>query len=1359
MAATAINFYAGLNLNRSSLLNARIQNLTSDAIQTPKLDGMIWYDDNAGNKHFYGYDATSAVDFKVPRLDVAETVSGLYTFNRIGAPLAVGASSFDQLVSRFNADLLDGYHADLVNNPSTIAARDGGGRMQASDPVALLDVVNLGYMTGFVAGIRDPKDAARVATTTTLPANTRTGNTLTADANGSINSPGLDGVTTLAVGDRILVHNEVLGANNGIYALTVVGTAGTPWSMVRSTDADTSAEVTNGMQLWVTEGTLYGSTGWLLTTPDIITLNATALTFIQINGTTVIAAGNGIVKVGNTIHAVTSSAYTTGAIIYATGASTLGQSAALTGVIYGNGTSAPTASAGTANYVPRWSATAPYLTSTGSIYDTGSAVGIGNVTPQAALDMGNGVAGRSIIWAGSSSLWFTTIGSAHTSAALGLLSFLKHSTSADQYQFSYTGTVPVAGIRVAGATLGDILFFNSAAAARTAGVVYDHITNTKFTIKEDGNVKVHNLTASRFVQTDASTHLASIDLFGGTNTWTGANTFSGAISVPTPTTGLHATTKDYVDGIGAIAGNGLVRVGGTLHVATSSAYTTGRPIYATGAATLGLSSVIFDSGTAIGIGTTAPGELLDIQKSTAGTGSIVGAVLVATVSTGDITDGFGSALYLGIKDAAGAMTYGVQIASIRDGADNSQALDMSGMNAGVRNTGQLWLDSSGNVGIGTVTPADQLDLESGNTTARGISIGNYAAGGNAKAKLQYSGTTASVYLDALPDPGGVAQVFGLRTIVAAVTAERFSVNAAGKIKVHNLTASRFVVTDSSNYLASIDLYGGTNTWTGANTFSGAVIVPTPTVGTHATTKDYVDALASGLRVKEPVRVATAAALPANTRTGDILTATANGSINGTGIDGVTTLAVNDRVLVKNEATQANNGIFYVSQVGDASNPWKLTRTTDADTAAEVTKGMYTYVSAGSTNISTSWVEELTVTTINTDAIAFQKFFQAAAYIAGVGLTLTGQTFAVDQAFSPTWTGAHIFKNSGGVVLDPHGTSAGNTTELRFKELAANGSSYVGIKAPDSIAGSLMWTLPGADGAAGDFLTTSGAGVLSFTATLAANHGGTGLASYAVGDILYATASTTLARRAIGTSGQILSVGAGSLPVWEDAYGLLLTTGTGTINYIAKWDSTNSLNNSLLFDNGTNLGYNTATPADKFNVVVPLATTGGITVESLDRSIISLGLYQKSSVARDYGFAQRITATVTDLVYSRRVANVDSDWMTVYNASGLVKIHSLTASMLVQTDSSTRLVSSNTLPAGSLIGGVGIARITAFTLTGAASSYTLTHSYGTLDVQIWLRNVSTGELSLANFVAISTSQVRIDFTFTRSSGEFVATVVG
>lgn len=127
---------------------------------------------------------------------------------------------------------------------------------------------------------QDVKASVVAATTGALAANTRTGNVLLADANGALGA--IDGVTLVAGTSRLFVKNEATGANNGLYLVDSLGSAGTKWQMTRAVDADTSAKVTSGMVVVVSEGTANADTAWKLDTNDPITLNTTALTFTQI---------------------------------------------------------------------------------------------------------------------------------------------------------------------------------------------------------------------------------------------------------------------------------------------------------------------------------------------------------------------------------------------------------------------------------------------------------------------------------------------------------------------------------------------------------------------------------------------------------------------------------------------------------------------------------------------------------------------------------------------------------------------------------------------------------------------------------------------------------------------------------------------------------------------------------------------------------------------------------------------------------------------------------------------------------------------------------------------------------------------
>ena len=154
--------------------------------------------------------------------------------------------------------------------------------------------------------------------------------------------------------------------------------------------------------------------------------------------------------------------------------------------------------------------------------------------------------------------------------------------------------------------------------------------------------------------------------------------------------------------------------------------------------------------------------------------------------------------------------------------------------------------------------------------------------------------------------------------------------------------------------------------------NGNISVATPTADAHAATKAYVDAARSGLDVKQSVRVATTANI---------------GLATALTIDGVE-LAVGDRVLVKNQDTEANNGIYVV-----ASGSWA--RAEDADSSAEVTTGMFTFVSEGTVNADSGWV--LTTNdaiTLGATGLTFVQFSGAGQITAGAGLTKDGNTIDV-----------------------------------------------------------------------------------------------------------------------------------------------------------------------------------------------------------------------------------------------------------------------------------------------------------------------------------------------------------------------------
>jgi len=176
---------------------------------------------------------------------------------------------------------------------------------------------------------------------------------------------------------------------------------------------------------------------------------------------------------------------------------------------------------------------------------------------------------------------------------------------------------------------------------------------------------------------------------------------------------------------------------------------------------------------------------------------------------------------------------------------------------------------------------------------------------------------------------------------------------------------------------------------------------TPTDAADAATKGYVDSVAEGLHIHESVVAAT-------TTNVNLANALENGDI----LDGVT-LATTNRILVKNQTTQSENGIYVVQASGQPS------RAADFDTASEVDSGDFVFVYGGTANAGTGWVQTNRPATIGTDAIAFTQFSGAGTYIGGAGLTLDGTTFNVG-AGTGIQVNADTIENTG--VLSITGTA-------------------------------------------------------------------------------------------------------------------------------------------------------------------------------------------------------------------------------------------------------------------------------------------------------------------------------------------------
>lgn len=342
-------FLTGIDLSKNELLNARIQNLSSDP--SSPVEGQIYY--NTTSKRLLQYNGTAWKTY---------TTSG----DIVNADIASGAAI---ALSKLATDPLARANHTGTQTASTISDFDTAVRTNRLDQMAA-PTGSVSFNSQRITGLADPTDAQDAATKAYVDA-ARSGldvkQSVRAATTANITLSGtqtIDGVSLIA-GNRVLVKNQTTGSQNGIY---VVGAS--TWS--RATDADADAEVNPGMFVFVEEGTSQADSGWVLTNDGTVTVGTTALTFAQFSGAGQITAGDGLTKSGNTLNVVGTSnriSVTADAVDIAstyvgqTSITTLGTIAtgtwngttiavanggsgatSLTGYLKGNGTSAFTAS-------------------------------------------------------------------------------------------------------------------------------------------------------------------------------------------------------------------------------------------------------------------------------------------------------------------------------------------------------------------------------------------------------------------------------------------------------------------------------------------------------------------------------------------------------------------------------------------------------------------------------------------------------------------------------------------------------------------------------------------------------------------------------------------------------------------------------------------------------------------------------------------------------------------------------------------------------------------------------------------------------------------------------------------------------
>ncbi|MFN6136820.1 MAG: hypothetical protein ACK475_11190 [Bacteroidota bacterium] len=342
--------------------------------------------------------------------------------------------------------------------------------------------------------------------------------------------------------------------------------------------------------------------------------------------------------------------------------------------------------------------------------------------------------------------------------------------------------------------------------------------------------------------------------------------------------------------------------------------------------------------------------------------------------------------------------------------------------------------------------------------------------------------------------------------------------------------------------------------------------------------------------------------------------------------------------------------------------------------------------------------------------------------------------------------------NGAITLAAFGASAGNTNEMRFQELSANGSNYVGFKAADNITTNRIWTLPSADGTSGQVLSTDGSGSLSWATGL------TGASGWAIAgnsitnpstQFLGTTSAQPLVIRTNNTE-KLRVASDGNVGIGDSSPAALLTVGSGDAFQVNSSGAIAAVTGITTSGGYTQSGTGANTITGGTTITNTLDVTGATSINTTGAASTSIGTSGATNTILGATSINNTGDAVTNIGTGSAAGTVTigrtSGTLTTIGSLGHTGAATLTGTTNVNTTGSATTTIGNASATNAIAGVTSITGTTSINTTGSSGT-TIGNASSTTAVTgvVNINTTGNGNTTIGNATTTGTTTIATNST--------------